>query len=113
MEATSRSDCCGQVTNRTDGNAYIQPATLAQSRCLVSECTELMQRLQLQAEYYELTGKALPEYIRRLPIDKLRLAIQQARAGVVFGEWKELREEDSGSLMDWDRQDDKNGNAYG
>ena len=72
-----------------------------------------MERLRLQAEYHELTGKALPNHICRLPIDKLRLAIQQARAGVVFGEWKEPREEDSSSLMDWDRQDDKNSNAYG
>ena len=79
----------------------------------MSDCIDLMQRLQLQAKYYELTGKALPEHIRRLPIDKLQLAIEQARAGVVFGEPKEPREENPSSMMDWDRQDMKNGNAYG
>ena len=82
----------------------------------MTECFELTERLELCADYADLTGRELPEYIRKLPLNRLREALRQARAGVVFGELKlpklSKAAEDS-SLQDWDRQDDKNGNAYG
>ena len=78
----------------------------------MAECFELVERFELCAEYADITGRELPEQIRNLPLNRLRGAIEQARSGVVFGEPKPPKEEDTSSLMDWDRQDDKNGNAY-
>lgn len=81
----------------------------------MTECFELMERLELCAGYADIAGKELPEHIRKLPLPRLREAVRQAREdGVVFGEPKPRAEESLGncSLMDIDRQDDKNGNAY-
>lgn len=81
----------------------------------MTECFELMERLELCADYTDLTGKELPEHIRKLPLGRLREALRQAREdGVVFGEPKPPAAEALGdcSLMDIDRQDEKNGNAY-
>jgi len=47
-----------------------------------------------------------------LPLNRLREALRQARTGVVFGEPKQPKAAEDSSLADWDRQDDKNGNAY-
>lgn len=76
------------------------------------ECFDLMERLELCAEYSDLTGRELPEHIRKLPLNRLREALRQARTGVVFGEPKQPKAAEDSSLADWDRQDDKNGNAY-
>jgi hypothetical protein len=70
------------------------------------------ERASLIGDYRRITGKELPEHMRRIPLPSLERAIEQARSGVVFGEPKPPKEEDTSSLMDWDRQDDKNGNAY-
>lgn len=70
------------------------------------------ERLQLCAEYADIAGRELPEHIRKLPLERLREALRQARNGVVFGEPKPPTPFDGSSLMDWDRQDEKNGNAY-
>jgi hypothetical protein len=80
----------------------------------VAECFELMERLELCADYTDLTGKELPEHIRKLPLPRLREAVRQAKEhGIVFGEPKTPAPCDNSSLMEWDHQDDKNGNAYG
>jgi len=79
------------------------------------DCIELSQRLELQAEYHLITGLDLPKHIRQLPTEKLREAVRQAREdGGIFGELKPpVPEQQPSSLTDWDRQDFKNGNAYG
>jgi hypothetical protein len=79
----------------------------------MTECFEIAELLELCVEYVDLTGRELPEYIRHLPLDRLREALRQARTGVVFGELKLPKAAEKSSLQDWDRQDDKNGNAYG
>lgn len=75
--------------------------------------SELLQRLRYCEEYRDITGKDLPEHIQNLPLDRVRLAICAARNGVVFGEPKTPAPIESSSLVDWDNQDAKNGNAYG
>jgi hypothetical protein len=77
-----------------------------------AEETAQQERLKLCAEYSDLTGRELPEHIRNLPLNRLREALRQARTGVVFGEPKQPKAAEDCSLADWDRQDDKNGNAY-
>ena len=67
----------------------------------MTECFELTERLELCADYADITGKELPEHIR------------QARSGIVFGEPKPPKAAENSSLLDWDNQDAKNGNAYG
>ena len=79
----------------------------------MTECFELTERLELCADYADLTGRDLPEHIRKLPLNRLREALRQARNGVVFGEPKTPTPIESSSLVDWDNQDAKNGNAYG
>lgn len=71
------------------------------------------ERLELCADYADIAGRELPEHIRKLPLDRVRLAICAARNGVVFGEPKLPKAAENLSLMDWDNQDAKNGNAYG
>lgn len=79
----------------------------------MSNCTELNERLQLCADYADITGRDLPPHIRCLPLERLREALRQARSGIVFGEPKTPAPIESSSLVDWDNQDAKNGNAYG
>ena len=54
----------------------------------MTECFELMERLELCADYADIAGRELPEHIRKLPLNRLREALRQARTGVVFGEPK-------------------------
>jgi hypothetical protein len=80
----------------------------------MSENSESAKRLAFCQEYHEITGKELPEHIQNLPLDGVRRAICAARNGIVFGEPKPTEKPvDESSMMDWDRQDQKNGNAYG
>ena len=79
----------------------------------MSDCVELNERLQLRAEYYQITGRELPDHIRKLSLVLVKEALRQAREGIVFGDMKPPQVADDSSLMDWDRQDMKNGNAYG
>jgi hypothetical protein len=78
----------------------------------VTRCDELAKRQEYYAEYHDITGQELPKYIQTMPLDAVRRAICAARNGVIFGEPKTPKTEDESSLMDWDRQDEKNGNAY-
>lgn len=71
------------------------------------------ERAGLLAEYRRVAGKEIPDHMRRLPVSMLEEAISQARRGVVHGDPKPPKEEDTSSLLDWDRQHQKNGNAYG
>lgn len=75
--------------------------------------SELLQRLRYCEEYRDITGRELPEHIQKLPLDRVRLAICAARNGIVFGEPKTPAPIETSSLVDWDNQDAKNGNAYG
>jgi hypothetical protein len=79
----------------------------------VTDYVLLNERIELLAEYREITGRELPAYIRKLPLNRLREALRQARSGVVFGEPKQPKAAENSSLLDWDNQDAKNGNAYG
>ena len=79
----------------------------------MTECFELTERLELCADYADITGKELPEHIRKLPLNRLREALRQARSGIVFGEPKPPKAAENSSLLEWDNQDAKNGNAYG
>jgi hypothetical protein len=47
-------------------------------------------------------------------LERIRKAVTWREAGIVVGVPKALEpvKADESSLMDWDRQDDKNGNAY-
>lgn len=71
------------------------------------------ERLELCADYADLTGRELPEHIRKLPLPLLREALRQARNGIVFGEPKPPKAAENSSLLEWDNQDAKNGSAYG
>jgi hypothetical protein len=79
----------------------------------VTDYVLLNERIELLAEYREITGRELPAYICRLSIQPLREALRQARSGVVFGEPKQPKDAENSSLLEWDNQDAKNGNAYG
>ena len=74
------------------------------------ELTKLLDRWQ------EKTGEPMPCSILRLPIDRIRRAVELTEAGVtVFVPFENVTvpADNSDSMADWDRQDCKNGNAYG
>ena len=67
---------------------------------------------RLKNEWLEVAKGPMPEHIASMPPAKIRLAIDAAKRGVIYGPPKPPEVIDNSSLMDWDRQDDKNGNAY-
>ncbi len=97
-----------------DGQWLRQSLEILKGEIGMPKCFEIAERQRLVAEYHDITGRDLPDHIKRLPLPRLEEAIRQARAGVIFGEPKPRAGESLGdcSLMDFDRQDDKNGNAY-
>ena len=68
----------------------------------------------LKARWLAKTGEDMPDEIASLPLERIRKAVTWCEAGITVGVPKALTpaEVDESSLMDWDRQDDKNGNAY-
>jgi hypothetical protein len=74
----------------------------------------LMELEALKARWLAKTGEDMPDEIASLPLERIRKAVTWREAGIVVGVPKALTpaEVDESSLMDWDRQDDKNGNAY-
>jgi hypothetical protein len=69
----------------------------------------------LKARWLVKTGEEMPDEIASLPMERIRKAVTWCEAGVMVGVPKALEpvEEDESSMVDWDRQDQKNGNAYG
>jgi hypothetical protein len=69
----------------------------------------------LKARWLVKTGEEMPDEIASLPMERIRKAVTWREAGVMVGVPKALEpvEEDESSMVDWDRQDQKNGNAYG
>lgn len=71
---------------------------------------------QLHSEWHRITGEDMPQHIADLHIATIRRAVELRRKGITVGVLKPRPievESDTSSLMDWDRQDEKNGNAYG
>lgn len=70
----------------------------------------------LKEQWLEADGNPMPEDIASQPLEMVRKAVRWRKAGITVAVGKpvepttEVVEE---SLMDWDRQDMKNGNAYG
>ena len=61
-------------------------------------------------------GNPMPDDIASQSIKVIRKAVAWREKGITVVVTKEPRHvaaDDSNSMADWDRQDDKNGNAYG
>ena len=71
---------------------------------------------KLQTRWLVKVGDIMPDAITQLPVEKVRFAVSLVEDGatvVVSKEPSNIAADDSNSMSDWDRQDDKNGNAYG
>jgi hypothetical protein len=70
---------------------------------------------ELKEQWLEADGNPMPDDIASQPLEMIRKAVRWRKAGITVAVGKpadptvEVAED---SLMDWDRQDDKNGNAY-
>ena len=74
------------------------------------ELEELKERWQIK------TGETMPDNIASQSLDLVRKAVKYCEAGFTVGIahiFEPATEEVEESMMDWDRQDQKNGNAYG
>jgi hypothetical protein len=69
----------------------------------------------LRARWLAKTGEPMPQEILLLPLKTICKAVLLVEAGVtvVIPKGATTVEEVEESMMDWDRQDQKNGNAYG
>ena len=70
---------------------------------------------RLQARWEAKTGSEMPVEIGSMTLEKIRKAVALVEAGAVVGchtPKPPAIETQESSLEDWDRQDDKNGNAY-
>jgi hypothetical protein len=70
---------------------------------------------KLQARWEAKTGTPMPIEIGTMTLEKIRKAVALVEAGAVVGchtQKPPSVETQESSLQDWDRQDDKNGNAY-
>jgi hypothetical protein len=75
-----------------------------------------MELEELKAQWLETDGSPMPEDIASQPLEMVRKAVRWRKAGITVGVGKHVEptvEVVEDSLMDWDRQDQKNGNAYG
>lgn len=72
------------------------------------------ERRILHREWHRLTNEPMPEYVAERSIEDIRKAVKWKSMGfdVGFDDGKPAAEVAEESLMDLDRQDDKNGNAY-
>ena len=71
---------------------------------------------KLQTRWLAKVGDIMPDAITQLPVEKVRFAVSLVEDGatvVVPKEPSNIAADDSNSMADWDRQDDKNGNTYG
>ena len=75
---------------------------------------------KLRDRWQAKTGEQMPYEIARMPLDKIRTAVEMTERGdtvVVPKQSMTLNHDidrfnEDSSLMDWDRQDEKNSNAY-
>ena len=70
----------------------------------------------LKARWKQKTGEEMPEDIASQPLMIVAKAVRLCEAGFTVAVGKHVEptvEVVEDSLMDWDRQDQKNGNAYG
>jgi len=72
------------------------------------------ERRALHREWHQLTNEPMPEHIAERSIEDIRKAVKWKARGcdVGFHDGQPAVEAVEDSLMDIDRQDDKNGNAY-
>ena len=71
---------------------------------------------KLHLRWHKKTGEDMPVDIAKLPLDRIRRAVELTEKGITVAVPKYSlppAEPDEDSMMDWDRQDDKKGNAYG
>jgi hypothetical protein len=71
---------------------------------------------KLRDRWEAKTGEQMPESITALPLETIRRAVELTEMGYTVGlhtPKESPPEEQPSSLTDWDRQDFKNGNAYG
>ena len=71
---------------------------------------------KLHLRWHKKTGEDMPLDIAKLPLDRIRRAVELTEKGITVAVPKyspQPAETVEESMMDWDRQDDKNGNAYG
>ncbi len=73
------------------------------------------ERYELHRRWHAKTNEPMPDEIAELPLKKIKYAVEQVEAGAVVGIQKAPRQVtvDESSLEEWDRQDEKNSNAYG
>jgi len=70
----------------------------------------------LKARWNKTTGEEMPDDIASLTVRQIMRAVELTEKGITVVIPKDPRKaaaEDSDSMPDWDRQDEKNGNAYG
>jgi len=69
----------------------------------------------LKEQWLKADGSPMPDNIASQPLEMVRKAVRWRKAGITVAVGKHVEptvEVAEDSLMDWDRQDDKNGNAY-
>tara|TARA_R110000822_G_scaffold17178_6_gene57967 strand:+ start:1917 stop:2144 length:228 start_codon:yes stop_codon:yes gene_type:complete len=70
----------------------------------------------LKARWKQKTGEEMPDDIASLTVRQIMRAVELTELGITVVIPKEpsnVAADDSVSMADWDRQDEKNGNAYG
>jgi hypothetical protein len=70
---------------------------------------------ELKEQWLEADGNPMPDNIVSQPLEMVRKAVRWRKAGITVAVGKPVDlagDVAENSLMDWDRQDDKNGNAY-
>ena len=73
------------------------------------------ERYELYRRWHAKMNEPMPDEIAELPLKKIKYAVEQVEAGAVVGIQKApvAVTPDDSSMEMWDRQDEKNGNAYG
>ena len=70
---------------------------------------------ELKEQWLEADGNPMPDNIVSQPLEMVRKAVRWRKAGITVAVGKPVdlaADVAEDSLMEWDRQDDKNGNAY-
>lgn len=113
-----RASCGGSATTEKPQRQIVRLfATAKACGVYVALCKgEMMteERRSLHREWHQLTGEPMPEHIAERSIEDIRKAVKWKAKGcdVGFHDGQPAVEAVEDSLMDIDRQDEKNGNAY-
>ena len=70
----------------------------------------------MKARWKQKTGEEMPDDIASLTVHQIMRAVELTEQGITVVVPKAVEPvaaDDGDSMADWDRQDEKNGNAYG